>query len=96
MINPSLYVILKLSLEFFYQKANLVKVIKDASKDLIDELYLNVNLWMTSECILLIVLLKRNPKLKKLYIQGTIKECDFKHLKFKAARLLENWVIERY
>jgi hypothetical protein len=69
---------------------DLVNVIEDASKDLIDELYLERLSLVNGRMHFVIDLLKRNPKLKKIYIHYSIKEIDFKYLKFKATHMLED------
>jgi hypothetical protein len=95
MINPSLYVILKLSLVFFYQEANLVDLMENSSKDLIDELYLEPKS-LDSEPLddkqmhFIFDLLKRNPKLKKLYLYEWSLGSEFEDLEKVAPCLLEN------
>jgi hypothetical protein len=96
MINPSLYVIFKLDFYFIYDEAKMIKAIKDASKDLIDELYLKNYCFKKIKRSLVIDLFKINPKLKKLYVSYDIPDYEFEYVKLKAASLLENWAVERY
>jgi hypothetical protein len=90
MINPSLYVILKLDFSFIYEEAKMSKAIEDASKDLIDELYLKNYCSEKIKNSLTIDLFKRNPKLKKLYVSDDIPDYDFEYLQHKTVGLLEN------
>jgi hypothetical protein len=89
-INPSVYVILKLSYINDSRIDNLLNVIEDASKDMIDELYLLYEFSSYKQMNLYLNLFKKNPKLKKCYIHKFFKQSDFRYLKNKATNLLEN------
>jgi hypothetical protein len=90
MINPSVYVILKLPYIRDFLIDNLLNVIEDASKDLIDELYLAPGSSSDKEVSLHMGFLKRNPKLKKCFFHESFEQRDFRYLKYIAAILLEN------